>query len=100
MTNEIREAAERLISWCFASDMREINTRDILLLANAYLAQHPSDGDEAVTALIQMHIAANALLYAIDNDLELAGVMANMRQKITDSQGIVMRNINTESEPQ
>ena len=52
----------------------------------------------ATSALRDLHIAMNAMLYAIDNDIELDGVMANARKVIEDSQTLVFKALQIESE--
>ncbi len=76
--------------------IQDMLNRDRKVLAEAYLSQHARDA-EGLDALREMHIAANALLYAIDNGIKLDGVMANMRQKISDSQRLVLNLTTNES---
>lgn len=59
----------------------------------------PNNDREIFEALRDMHIAANALLYAIDNDIELKGVMANLRSKIEGSQRLVLTEREEDGEP-
>jgi hypothetical protein len=55
MSNEIKQAAERVRKalsqhpWSDSHELLTPFTVDCGILAGAYLAQHPSDGDEAVT---------------------------------------------------